>query len=239
MQNSNDIQMESTGLRYEQTPWGELIYGTKEELQRLGIGKDCEFPIGRRRLEIVDPRGFKCTIRRDRWHGEEQFSAAIVFPGREQIFGPAESFAPGVTCERLHYADLYRGTLEALTQPGLVRAAQFPGAPGIGKTVAAFDASGNLVPSHLRPRGGVTIRRASTRLFNVYFYVDADEEDRRWQSERSAREEYERRMAALPRPSPLVAPDRETAAKVRRADLRLAWSRPLSTFTLHPPEAQP
>lgn len=236
MGNTNGMQMELLEIEYRYTAWGELIYGTREELQRLGLGDGHDFPANsRRKLRVVDPRGFECVIDRAAWRGEGLFCASIRFPGREPPEGQAECFAPGVTCERLWFADLYSGASDALIKAGLVRAAQFPGSPGIGKTTASFDANGSFVlgrAANWSRSSGMTIRRATASRFHVYFYIDDAEKERRTQAGREKQQDYERRMAAMPRPSPLVAPDREAAVRMRRAGLRLAWSRPLSTLSL-------
>lgn len=53
-------------LEYHELPWGDLIYGTKHQLQALGLGVDRYFP-GEpggpvRQMTVVDPRGFRTTI---------------------------------------------------------------------------------------------------------------------------------------------------------------------------------
>jgi len=211
-QSNRDEQLR---LEYTLLPWGDLIYGTKDELQALGLGQGMAFPGEpggpRRRLAVTDSRGFPCKIARADHCGV-------------------------VTLERMVWGDLYCGTPSALIKAGLVSATQFPGAPGMGKTVTKFLSDGTVAPAGCRlftlGPGGVSIRRASTRLFSVRVLVDKDEENRRQQEGLAENEDYERRMSALPRPRPLVAADREVAAKTRRAQLRLVWSRPAPAFSI-------
>ncbi|MCX7173156.1 MAG: hypothetical protein NT159_04355, partial [Proteobacteria bacterium] len=85
MAECNSTMREPRPFLYEMLDWGDLIYGTKDELQALGIATDVAFPgeIGgpKRILEVIDPRGFHCKIKR--WRGSDTFGASIVFPGRE------------------------------------------------------------------------------------------------------------------------------------------------------------
>jgi len=236
-QSNRDEQLR---LEYTLLPWGDLIYGTKDELQALGLGQGMAFPGEpggpRRRLAVTDSRGFPCKIARADHCGVGRFSALILIPGRERPEPVLEDYAPGVTLERMVWGDLYCGTPSALIKAGLVSATQFPGAPGMGKTVTKFLSDGTVAPAGCRlftlGPGGVSIRRASTRLFSVRVLVDKDEENRRHQEGLAENEDYERRMSALPRPRPLVAADREVAAKTRRAQLRLVWSRPAPAFSI-------
>lgn len=223
-------------FQYTLPPWGELIYGTKDELQDLGLGQGMAFPsepgCPRRTLKITDPRGFPCKIERAEYHGNGQFSACIHIPGRECPDAALENYAPGVTLERIIWADFYSGTSDALIKSGLVRATQFPGAPGMGKTIAKFLADGTVAPagcnlSRLSP-GCMSIWRATTRIFNVYVVVDETERSRRYETARAKTDDYERRMASMPRPTPLAVPSRDAAAQARRAQLRLVWSNPTS-----------
>lgn len=233
-------KIEPSRFQYHLQLWGDLIYGSKDELQALGLAQGMAFPGEpggpRRELKVIDPRGFPCRIKQAEHHGTGQFLASIPFPGREYQDRPVEDFAPGVTVERLWYADCYRGASDALIKAGLVRADQFPGAPGRGKTVAKFLADGTPAPLGccgltLGP-GGMVISRKTTRLFEVCVRIDIDEENRRHEADLRERAKYERRMAAMPRPRPLVAAPREAAAQARRAQLRLVWSRPAPGFAI-------
>lgn len=225
---------------YHLETWGDVIFGSREALQALGLGVGMAFPSepgGRRRaLNVVDPRGFPCTISLSR-SGLWTYCAAIHFPGRQR---PSDTrpYAPGVTLEHLWWSDLYTGASDALISAGLVSATQFPGAPGLGKTVASFKADGSPAPIGRRvdsaEPGTMTIRRFG-KNFNVYLHVDADECERRNQERRARELAYEKCMVALPRPAPLVAADRQSAAHARRAQMRLAWSRPAWVPTITVP----
>lgn len=55
------------GFKYNLLPWGDLIYGTPEQLRRIGIGLDVHFPEhtdGRRKTKCIDPRGFNVRLER-------------------------------------------------------------------------------------------------------------------------------------------------------------------------------
>ena len=209
-------------------PWGDLIYGTKEELQALGLGQGTAFPgeIGgpRRRLKSIDPRGFPCMIERAEHHGAQQFSASISIPGRERPSSVIEEYAPGVTVVRLWWSDLYCGASDALMAAGLVGAARLPGAPGMGKTVTKFFADGAPMPVRRSLASGgpgsMSIHRDSRKLL-VHVVVDDAEAEQRREAGIAQGRDHERRLAALPRPAPLIALDRAAAAMARRAQMRL------------------
>ncbi len=227
-------RQEPSRFSYQLLLWGELIYGSKDELQALGLAPGMAFPGEpggpRRRLKITDPRGFACKIECAKYVGEGQFMAAIRLPGREQPAPLIETYAPGVTLERIWWGDFYRGTADALIKAGLVRAEQFPGMPGMGKTTAKFMADGTVAPvgggRHNLGPGSMTIDRDTTRLFTVSIHADVDESNRRHEAMIAADRAHAQYLATLPRPAPLVAPDREAAAQKRRAQLRLVWSKP-------------
>src|ERR1035437_8079124 len=89
-------------LEYHQQIWGDYIYGTKNQLQALGIGIGLSFPgeIGgpRRILKALDPRGFLAHIDNASWHGDGIFCASIPlfeeYPRPEPMVQP---YMPGVT----------------------------------------------------------------------------------------------------------------------------------------------
>ena len=53
--------IDQTGFSYEQLPWGDLIYGTKPQIQNIGIAVEMAFPGEpggpKRLLRVLDPRG--------------------------------------------------------------------------------------------------------------------------------------------------------------------------------------
>lgn len=124
-------------FRYNELVWGDLIYGTKDKLQIIGIGPGLAFPgeLGgpRKKLNTVDPRGFKCRVEYAEHIGDGVFSAKIYFPGRDRQFGFSdwEPFAPGVQRKAMFWTDDFLGGADDLVSAGLVPAGCFPGLPGM------------------------------------------------------------------------------------------------------------
>lgn len=229
---------ENHPFEYKHLPWGELIYGSKDELQGLGIAIDRAFPGEpggpRRELNVADPRGYPCSI--SRWGDSDTFSASIDLPGRERDV-PAweisdwQAFAPGVKMRRtLWWGDEFVGTDAALVAAGLVVAGLFPGMPGMPKTIVSIAPDGDLrrYRNSLGARlpGAKQVTRRNAREYLVTVHIDADEARERWELWRQTDDAWEARMLLLPRPSPLVNAGREVAAKRRRAEMKLVWSRP-------------
>src|SRR5258706_4810943 len=204
-------QDSTVSLEYSQCPWGDLIYGTKEQLQGLGLGVDIPFPGEpggpHRLLKAPDPRGFTAKI--TTWY-DGRFCASIRFPGRAfQESGP-QPFAPGVTKQACGYRDEYVGTAEALSSAGLASIDHFPGRPGMRKvrvtiypdgTVANGPPTANDERAHLP--GAKRIERNSKSTFRVLINIPKDEGERRQLEEKTARDAWEQKIAALPRPDPL------------------------------------
>lgn len=225
---------------YRQLFWGEIITGTKIELQELGIAEGKAFPgeVGgpKRQLNVRDPRGFPCKI--EIWQSPSLFTASISFPGRERIgLEPLKPFAPGVAWRPTGlWFDEYQGDGAALIAAGLVTAAQLPGAPGMPKTsvfVSANDAGSRRGKrwADAQP-GDKGIRSMASGKFVLRIAVSLSEQQRRDAEFKRIEIDYKRRMMALPRPAPLVKPSREFEARQRRAEMRLAWSRPAFRPTL-------
>ena len=226
-------------MDYSQLWWGEMIVGTRDELQALGLGCGQAFPMSadrrRRPLRCVDSRGLACEIKR--YGREGRFVAVIRIPGRESVADQPSSLFPGVTMERLCFADMFRGRVEALIAAGLLRSDQLPGATGLHKTRVTFQPDGTVAPRHKHrnaTEGFISVVRDGKYRVNVYRYVSDAECERRRVDGIAKREEFERRMWKLPRPAPLVAPSREAEALKRRASMRLVWSRPAPGFSLSP-----
>lgn len=229
-------------FRYSQCWWGESINGTKQELQALGIAPGLAFPGEpdgpKRKLSVTDPRGLPCEIARYS-NDSEFFTARISYPDRARAETVLPSVYPGVTVEHLSYADLYQGNAEALIAAGLLRADQLPGMPGMGKHVARFLADGTVLARTMHfdmPAGAKVVRRRGKSQVLVYVYVSSPEAEQRLDRGRIETDAFERRMWSLPRPRPLVFPERDQAARQRRAQMRLVWSRPIPipTLTLPP-----
>lgn len=147
-----DTNRTAEPLKYQQLVWGDLIHGTKSQLQSLGIGLDQAFPgeQGRKKkwqITVLDPRGFETRIAPSRYEGEGIYCASIRFPGRS--FNRWESrlveIATGVTLVKYIWRDCYRGSKEALCAAGLVEPWQFPGQPGMRKMRVTILASGQVL----------------------------------------------------------------------------------------------
>ena len=142
-------------IKYEHTPWGEIISGSKHELQRLGIATGMAFPgeagAPKRCLKTLDPRGFPVRIIKS-YLGED-YSACIDLPGRERYEeAPKKAVAPGVAMREHYHFNAYTGTADALVAAGVVLPGQFPGQPGMRKATVTIFADGTL------PSGAPTAR---------------------------------------------------------------------------------
>lgn len=223
---SPDLQFEYTHL-----PWGEIIRGSKSELQSLGIAVDMAFPgeLGgpARKMTVRDPRGFKTSV--ERWY-KEGYSALISLPGREREPEQWADFAPGVRICRSGYCDTYVGTADALAHAGLARVDQFPGQPGARKVTVTIFADGTVPcgpPTAYNKRanevGAKQIMRASKHTFCIRVKVDEATATPRLEKERLADKEYAARMRALPRPAPLTC-GKPMPERVVKGHLSLVWS---------------
>jgi len=65
-------------LEYNLQPWGDMIHGTKEQLQSIGLGAGIPFPgeagETRKKIKVVDPRGFTAMIDRATYRDDGIFS---------------------------------------------------------------------------------------------------------------------------------------------------------------------
>lgn len=236
---------QSEKLNYDHCDWGEAIRGTRTELQGLGIGVGLAFPGEeggpKRKLNVIDPRGFKTSIAKN-YHGG--YTALIEFPGRGRDSSVAlENFAPGITKRGEGCYDFFVGTANALVDSGLILPGQLPGQPGMRKTSVVVFADGSLPqgsphnPSvHADQPGDKTITRKTKSTYQVRVRVSTAVRDGRLAIEHLARAQYSKRMRALARPVSLLAYERWTMpalvfAKSERGakpklpnHLRLVWS---------------
>jgi hypothetical protein len=214
---SLDSSEPTARLEYKHLLWGELIYGTKAEIQSFGIAVGCAFPGEpggpKRKLNVLDPRGFHVNI--DVASDGIRYCASISFPGRKEPKMPASQFARGVMKHTdMSWGDEYIGTGEALAAAGLVRMDQLPGQPGMRKTRVVIFADGSI-PSgaptvrHARSEepGAKAIERASKTTYSVRVNLTNDEQAIRNRSLKRAQEEHKARMLALPRPARLASSD--------------------------------
>lgn len=221
-------------LEYEITLWGELIRGTREAIQHLGIGVGMAFPgepgaPTKRKMSLRDPRGFDCLITR-REGDSLPYCASIHLPGREYDEKRLEDFAPGVRkSSEIWWCDEYIGTGDALASAGLISFDKLPGQPGMGKVSVAIFPDGTISPSGCSRKethqpGAKQIARAGNDRYRLRIVAPEDEQSRRHEAYFRARNEWEVRMHAMPRPAPLIAfPDepRETTRARHMARLRV------------------
>ncbi|MBT9567814.1 MAG: hypothetical protein IV085_05895 [Thiobacillus sp.] len=229
-------------LEYNQHAWGDLIYGTKEQLQRIGIAAGMAFPGEpngpKRVLRVTDPRGLTAKVEASTWRGEGIFNASISFPGRDRPeHGHVTDFAPGVSREESLWGDVFTGTAESLSAAGLVRRDQLPGQPGMRKTTVTILADGSLpqgAPTANCPEahepGARRISRKSKTLYEVCVRVSDEEEERRREENSRADREWEARMMSLPRPAPLCRTSQELKEIETAKSLVASWPKSPADF---------
>lgn len=134
-------------LKYELVSCGEVITGTKEQLQALGIGAGRTFPGepggAKRQITVRDPRGLPVRINPERWG--RGYTARISFPGLEYTKDRPIDFAPGVQKSGGRGTPTYKGTGAALVAAGLVLAHQLPGPTGVRKQRVRIRPDGSIV----------------------------------------------------------------------------------------------
>lgn len=197
-------------LEYNLQPWGDVIYGTKEQLQSIGLGAGIPFPgeagETREKIKVVDPRGFTATIDRASHKGDEVYFACIGFPGRDNPSWEAEwkPYSFGVKKKDSVWGDEYIGTGEALAAAGLVRMDQLPGQPGMRKVAVSFRPDGSVATDNKNIRELVkTITKSHKTRYTVLVKISDEEEEKRRRAHNEKEAEWVERMAALPRPEPL------------------------------------
>lgn len=197
-------------LEYNLQPWGDVIYGTKEQLQSIGLGAGIPFPgeagETRKKIKVVDPRGFTATIDRASYKADGIFGAFIPFPGCDHPCMEAEwkSFYFGVKKRESVWWDEFTGTADALSAAGLVQISQLPGQPGMRKVAVTIHPDGTVATSNkARREGDRTIKKSGKTRYTVEVKVSDEEGERRLCAYQKEHKEWEERMAALPRPNPL------------------------------------
>ncbi len=239
------------GYSYEELPWGDVIYGGKEVLQRMGIGVGKPFPgepgANKKTVKTEDPRGFACELKICTW-GDFPYIARIEHPERQSAWGEEDwhPYAAGVLFRENTWHDEYRGTAEALTASGLVPAGRFPGMPGMCAMSQTFYADGTTPKSggqkarhQANSAGTMVVKKISKNHFEVSITVPEEVGEKRRADYWSRRNAWEARMKALPRAPRIdrhLRQEMEAQAIQRRASLRLVWCRPkfVPTFTLPP-----
>ena len=201
------------GLEYKHLLWGELIYGTKEQLQYIGLGVGKAFPGEadgpRRKMTVPDPRGLTAEITQS-CKEKEIFCASIRFPGRDIPEEKWIPFAFGVHKNEHIRFDEFFGTEEALCAAGLVQAHQFPGRPGMRKTRVIIHPDGCVATGaptandrKARLPGAKRIQKEGKSRYSVQVCIPEEIEELRVQVYRAKHDAWEKRMATLPRPKPL------------------------------------
>lgn len=229
-------------LEYNQLIWGDLIYGTKEQLQRIGIAAGMAFPGEpngpKRSLRVTDPRGLTAKVEASGHMGEGIFSASISFPGRDRPeYGRVTDFAPGVSKHETPWGDIFTGTAESLSTAGLIRRDQLPGQPGMRKVTVTILADGSLPKGSPTAKcreadepGAIIISRKSKALYEVCVRVSDEEAQRRRDEHSRAEREWENRMMALPRPAPLGRTSQEHKEIEAAKNLVASWYKSSTAF---------
>lgn len=229
-------------LEYKQLPWGDLIYGTKEQLQGIGIAAGMAFPGEpdgpKKSLRVTDPRGLTAKVEASTRKGEGLFSASVSFPGRDRPeHGHVTDFAPGVSKSEAPWGDVFTGTAESLSSAGLVRRDQLPGQPGMRKVTVTILADGSLPKGSPTANcreadepGAIRISRKTKTLYEVCIHVSDEEEQRRRDEYSRAEREWENRMMSLPRPAPLCRPSQERKEIQAAKSLVASWPKSSAAF---------
>lgn len=229
-------------LEYEQLPWGDLIYGTKEQLQSIGIAAGMAFPGEpngpKRSLQVTDPRGFTTKVEASSYKGEGIFSASISFPGRDRPeYGRVTDFSPGVSKRESPWGDIFTGTAESLSAAGLIRHDQLPGQPGMRKVTVTILADGSLPKGSPTANcreadepGVIRISRKSKALYEVCVRVSDEEAQRRSDEHSRAEREWENRMMSLQRPAPLRCTSQERKEIEAAKKLVASWHKSSAAF---------
>jgi hypothetical protein len=223
-------QSDNDGLvEYRELPWGDLIYGTKEALQAIGIGFGLAFPGEvsgpKRELTTTDPRGFKCNITDGTHRSDGAYCASIKFPDREppEVLGGWKHFAPGVQRKAQIWTDDFVGTANDLVAAGLVPEGFFPGHPGMRKTAVTILPDGSIPqgvattnPNQRRDRckpGVKCVTKASKNHYCVSLRINDELGELRSKAEVEARDDWVKQMDSLPRPPRLDGKPSERTKK--------------------------
>lgn len=227
---------EPKSLRYYQYDWGDCIYGSKAQLQALGIGIGVTFPGehggAKRKMSTTDQRGFPVKVCAEREGG---FCASVRFPAwpsNPSFKSDKTEVYPGVLKHEEPWSDVYTGSAENLVAAGLVMPGQFPGLPGMRKVCVSICADGRVIDLPTTSPTKEWMVDGSKRVYRAgkSFRVEvrlSDIAHARRDAKRQI-EEFEWRLLvrSLPRPSrldQLSTPVREEAPR-QRGHLRLVWS---------------
>jgi hypothetical protein len=224
-------------LVYRQYDWGDFIYGSKAQLQALGIGLGVPYPGepggAKRKMTTTDQRGFPVEVRAE-WEGG--FWASVRFPGwpPSPINRSPKTLAfPGVHKQECPWRDEYTGKSADLIAAGLVKDEHLPGRPGMRKVTVSIDAAGIVIgsPMHAnaqmgwKTEGAKCIHRVGDR-YSVMVYISEAEHARRDAKRQVEEFEWRQLVRSLPRPARLdhLNAQVEVEAPRQRGHLRLVWS---------------
>lgn len=201
-------------IEYGIYAWGEVIEGSKADLQALGLGRGMAFPgepFGpARTLRLRDPRGLLATIQGCGKSGD-LFAARIPYEGLPKDDTTERSDAGfGVVYEKRPGSDCYTGPADGLVRLGLVLAEQLPGAPGMRKQYVTIYPDGRVAngprgSSNVggRAPGAKWIARLNKSAYQVSIFVDEAESTRRHRASWQARRDWEARASRVPKPARL------------------------------------
>lgn len=212
---ANDSTCAGAWKSYRRCPWGDLITGTKAQLQALGLGVGRAFPGEmhgpRRCLNVRDGMGNPVKI-------EVDFSNDALFVAQRRFLNwpkrPRENwafFAAGVRVDRRTFGDVFEGTAEALAAAGVCKPGEFPGMPGMRKTKVTILSSGKVADGcpqarvrGARDEGAKQVSGAGKGKYQVAVFVSKSEQEIRWAAEHRFDQEWARRIGSLPRPAMLM-----------------------------------
>ncbi len=217
MEAGNNGTARAACISYTQCDWGDLITGTKEQLQALGLGIGLAFPgeVGGPRIELKvrDPRGYSVRISNRYCRDEDRYTAFLLYPNWPARPGYEDQWAPttnGVKKRQHVRFDEYFGSARALADAGLVHVDQLPGKPGMRKVRVTILPDGTLptgghTANHREARspGARCIERASASSYRVRIVVTKEEEARRCAARDIAHSAWRRQVQAMPRPARL------------------------------------
>lgn len=225
-------------LTCEEWWWGEMLVGTKPQLQQLGIGVAALFP-GEpagpaRQFTTPDPRGFSTKIQlayEQPADGPTIYQARIRFPDRDMPKPEAVQFARGVT-KTESYDDEYRGTAQALADAGLMRQGNFPGQPGMRKSRVYIAPDGEpwigkssgWIPEKFKSPGSKLVERTGRTTYLIRLYVSDEKRAARMNIERERDTLAIAAFNSLPRPARLVTPTKVAKEAALKIAARREWA---------------
>lgn len=202
-------------VRYDQKGWGEVIEGTKEQLQALGLGVSMAFPgepgANRREFTVRDPRGYITKIS-NQFNDAGRYTAIVNFPNVPARPEPQWlPVFPGVSKRENSWADEYQGSAQDLAAAGLLLVNQLPGQPGMRKMRVTVYADGSIQggrcyidKQRAREPGARWIERGPGGYYRVTVAVPEDLKKRRRLAESAASILWEQQAKARPQPAKLV-----------------------------------